>query len=247
MSRHQRHGAASTDMAITLSDAQKKAADIVASIAQKLGIDPRLAVADAYQESKLDVNAKGDYVNGTPTSFGLFQLHKGGELGNLTPDQAFDPTTNATTALGVFDNLDTQYSGGTLAAKAQRPAAPGQYATDVNALVASGAFDQWASGGSSAANGSSDGASSSGTTTSGSGSLKLLSTPIGDVSLPTSGLVRVSVIVVGFLLVVIGLHALTSNAQTPIGVIGQGVGNTADNAKRHVQKTGTAAATVASA
>lgn len=237
-------------MAITLTDAQKKVADTIAAVARSLGVDSRLAVADAYQESKLDPNAKGDYVNGSPTSFGLFQLHKGGELGSMTPTQAYDPTTNATTALSVFDQLDTKYSGGTLAAKAQRPANANQYASNVDALVASGAFDQWAGGSSGGVdsgigntNWMSGGVSDAGSST----DLKLFSTPLGDVKIPTSGVVRFAVIVVGFVVVVIGLHALTSNAATPIGVVGDGAKSSASSAKRITTKTGTSAATVAAA
>ncbi len=56
------------------------------------------------------------------TSFGLFQLHQGGELpAGWTPEQAFDPRANAEVALSVF----AQQNGsdpGQIAASAQRPA-----------------------------------------------------------------------------------------------------------------------------
>lgn len=105
-------------------------ADIVAQTAQQKGIDPYLALATAIQESKLNPQAVGD--NGT--SFGLFQLHQGGELGNLTADQAFDPQTNANVALSEFANMkasNPSLSGGAWAAASQRPANPTAYANSV--------------------------------------------------------------------------------------------------------------------
>lgn len=210
-------------MAITLSDAQRAVANKIATVARNLGIDPRLAVADAYQESKLNPQAVGD--NGT--SFGVFQLHKGGELGSLTPTQAFDVDTNSVTALSVFKKNQGTYSGGTLAAKSQRPADPIGYAASVDSLVASGSFDEFANGSTSSI------PSGSITTQDSSDSVKLFSLgPIGDVSLPKSGLVRFVVIAVGFSFVVVGLHALTTNAQTPVGVISDG----SSGAVSHVKK-----------
>jgi hypothetical protein len=51
------------------------------------------------------LHAQGDVVHGKPTSFGLYQLHQGGELGELTPEEAFDPTTNADVALTVVGQV----------------------------------------------------------------------------------------------------------------------------------------------
>jgi hypothetical protein len=72
-----------------------------------------------------------------PTSFGLFQLHEGGELGNMSARQAFDPIANAKIALAEFAKVakaHPDWSPGQIAAAAQRPANPGQYAAEVNAI-----------------------------------------------------------------------------------------------------------------
>lgn len=121
-------------MSIALSSSQLANAAIVARVAQSYGVNPNLAVATAYQESGLSNTAVGD--NGT--SFGLFQLHRGGELGNMSQAQAENPTTNASTALRVF--ADTQarnpnLSGGALAAASQRPANQAAYAASVDSLL----------------------------------------------------------------------------------------------------------------
>lgn len=108
----------------------------VVSTAQGLGVDPLTALADSLQESGLDPTAVGD----SGSSFGLFQLHRGGELGSLTPTQAFDPATNASVALGEFASVAKSSPGlspGALAAAAERPANPGPYAAAVNADYAS--------------------------------------------------------------------------------------------------------------
>jgi hypothetical protein len=107
---------------------------IIEEVAQAKGVTPTTAVADAYVESGLNPNAVGDH----GTSFGLYQLHEGGELGNLTPSQAFDPRTNAEVALTTMGQVEAQHpnwSPGAVAAAAQRPANPGAYAQQVNAEV----------------------------------------------------------------------------------------------------------------
>ncbi|HET9690998.1 MAG TPA: transglycosylase SLT domain-containing protein [Acidimicrobiales bacterium] len=112
------------------------AGSVVAAIeaaAAHYGVDPRLALADAQQESGLNPTSVGD----GGTSFGLYQLHQGGELGNLSPAQAFDPTTNADTALAVFAQVQARTPGaspGQIAALAERPANPSAYAASVNAI-----------------------------------------------------------------------------------------------------------------
>jgi hypothetical protein len=135
----------------------------VLQVAQEKGVDPLLALATAQQESGLTPTSKGDYEHGRPTSFGVFQLHEGGELGNLTPEQAYDPKTNANVALSEFaavqklsaakaladfskavrlatprathDQIMAQAATpGMIAALAQRPGNPLKYARDVNAL-----------------------------------------------------------------------------------------------------------------
>lgn len=91
---------------------------------------PNLAVATAIAESSLNPTAVGD--NGT--SYGLFQLHQGGELGNLSASQAFNPVTNSTTALSTMSQVAAANPGasaGQIAAAAQRPANPSAYASEV--------------------------------------------------------------------------------------------------------------------
>ncbi|MHB1701316.1 MAG: transglycosylase SLT domain-containing protein [Acidobacteriaceae bacterium] len=107
---------------------------IIDGVAQAKGVTPTTAVADAYVESGLNPKAVGDH----GTSFGLYQLHEGGELGNLTPSQAFNPRTNANVALSTMGQVQAQHpnwSPGAVAAAAQRPANPGAYAQQVNAEV----------------------------------------------------------------------------------------------------------------
>lgn len=84
------------------SGVDSNAVAAVIRAAQDTGVDPRLALAIAYTESGLNPGAQGDYEGGSPTSFGLFQLHIGGELDSsgLSPDQAMsDPYSNAHVAL----------------------------------------------------------------------------------------------------------------------------------------------------
>lgn len=110
-------------------------ADIITEVARSLGVPADLAIATAQVESGLDPNAVGD----SGTSFGLFQLHQGGELGSLTPQQAFDPRTNAQVALSEFAQVQQQHPGadpGWIAAWSQRPADPSGYASKVDAALA---------------------------------------------------------------------------------------------------------------
>ena len=105
---------------------------IIDQVAAQKGVNPNLAVATAEVESGLNPYSVGDQ----GTSFGLFQLHQGGELGSLTPSQAFDPTTNSQVALTEIASVASQYpylSPGAIAAKAQRPANQAAYAQSVNA------------------------------------------------------------------------------------------------------------------
>lgn len=105
---------------------------IVEKIATSLGVDPNLALATMKVESGGNPTAVGD----GGTSFGLFQLHEGGELGSMTAQQAFNPATNAQTALSQFAAVQaanpTLTDPGSIAAAAQRPANPGGYAAEVN-------------------------------------------------------------------------------------------------------------------
>ena len=69
--------------------------DTVHSMASQLGIPTKIVDSVIGVESNFSPTATGD--NGT--SFGIFQLHEGGQLGNLSAQQAYDPVTNARVAL----------------------------------------------------------------------------------------------------------------------------------------------------
>lgn len=134
------------------SDASKNA-QIVAKVAREMGMDPATAVASMLQESRGNAEAAGDYGNfaggkfhpmrkGAPgasaTSHGLFQLHKGGKLGSLTPEQAHNPELNARYALkemARLQKLHPSWSPGEVAAASQRPADQAGYAKSVNGLM----------------------------------------------------------------------------------------------------------------
>ena len=124
-------------MTTTYTQAQIKG--IITQVATADGISPALAIATAQQESGLNPYAVGDQ----GTSFGLYQLHIGGELGNLPGTlaqqeaEAQNPVLNAETALAQFEQTQkaTGLSGGALAAAAQRPANPSAYAAAINGLL----------------------------------------------------------------------------------------------------------------
>lgn len=105
----------------------------IRSVAGQLGVDANLALATAYRESGFDPTAVGDQ----GTSFGIYQLHRGGELGTLTQAQANDPTRNAQVSLSVVRSVAGKMPGaspGTIAAAAQRPADRAGYASAVDSL-----------------------------------------------------------------------------------------------------------------
>ena len=110
--------------------------------AKKIGLSPdstRAAVAAMLIESKGNPNAIGDH----GTSFGLFQLHRGGELTDALRDgrlknasEAFDPAKNAHVALAHFKQLEGKYRDpGALAAAAQGPKHAEEYAARVRSLL----------------------------------------------------------------------------------------------------------------
>lgn len=109
----------------------------IARAASELGVPLSVALAIANHESGLNPTAVGD--NGT--SFGLYQLHQGGELGAHTQAWADDPYNNARTALSEVARVARANPGkswGEIAVLAQRPAEsvrPG-YIADVNRQVA---------------------------------------------------------------------------------------------------------------
>lgn len=77
----------------------------VVRAAHQAGVDPVRAVAIALEESGGDPHAVGDQ----GSSYGLFQLHKGGALGSMpvtaAPGGAFDPYTNAMAVLPSWAKL----------------------------------------------------------------------------------------------------------------------------------------------
>lgn len=102
--------------------------------ANHFGLPPALCLADFWQECQGNVHAVGD----GGTSFGPFQLHEGGELGDLTPAQAENLNIACSIALGHFaavKAIEPGLVGGALAAAAQRPADPQVYADEVNTLM----------------------------------------------------------------------------------------------------------------
>jgi len=104
----------------------------VVDVAERHGVDPNLAVAMMLVESGGDNRAVGD----GGTSFGLFQLHRGGMLteAGLSRDQAFDPRVNAEVSIGHLAEIDQNYADpGRAAAASQRPAHRQEYARRVNA------------------------------------------------------------------------------------------------------------------
>lgn len=122
--------------------------------ALQYGVDPRLALADAEVESGLDPTAVGD----EGTSFGLYQLHEGGELGNLSPAEAFNPSINANTALSVFGSVAAANPGadpGLIAYLAERPANKAAYVSAVDKVYNSPSFLPQVPGGSSTGSNSS--------------------------------------------------------------------------------------------
>lgn len=109
--------------------------DIVDKAAAAQHVPKELAEAATQLESGGNPYAVGDH----GTSFGLFQLHRGGELGNLTPEQAFNPWTNANVALHEFAHVMQVHpevtDPGQIAALAQRPADPSGYASRIDVIL----------------------------------------------------------------------------------------------------------------
>lgn len=110
-------------------------AKVVADVARQLGVDPVLAVATMLTESG---GNNREHTGDGGTSFGLFQLHEGGELpkdwypGQPNHEKAFDPRENAQIALSYFAKLKDTYSGSLLAFKSQRPADQAKYEARIN-------------------------------------------------------------------------------------------------------------------
>lgn len=106
----------------------------IADVARQLGIPLEVALAVGYHESGLNPTAIGD--NGT--SFGIYQLHEGGELGTMTRAQAFNVYKNAGRSLPIIAKVSSEHPSwtwGQKAAAAQRPADQGAYAAAVDSIL----------------------------------------------------------------------------------------------------------------
>ncbi len=107
---------------------------VISQIATYYQIPTCLALAMGWEESKWNVNEVGD--NGT--SYGIYQLHVGGELGNIPISLAYNPWINALISLGHVSNI---YHGnphqdlGSIAAQAQRPYNPVAYANAIDTYI----------------------------------------------------------------------------------------------------------------
>jgi hypothetical protein len=109
--------------------------DIITLEARKWGIDPRLALAMARQESGLDPHAVGDQGH----SIGLFQLNDQGMGFGLTPAQRQDPWLNADIALRSLASSRGRYPDpGQWAAASQKPFDPVGYAAKIDAALGIG-------------------------------------------------------------------------------------------------------------
>lgn len=101
--------------------------------ARKYGADVVVFVATAIRESNLTWDALGDFdANGQPTSFGPFQHHRGGALGNRSPAWAMSPAAVEERAQ-VF--AAARAHTGADAAAIQRPRDPQKYAAAVNGYL----------------------------------------------------------------------------------------------------------------
>jgi len=76
----------------------------IASAAAGYNVPAWIPIDIAQTESSLNPQALGDYTNGKPTSFGLFQLHWGGQGTGYTEQQLFDPVLNSQIAMVPIAN-----------------------------------------------------------------------------------------------------------------------------------------------
>lgn len=114
-----------------ISSEQKTLIEMIIHESVVAHVDPVLAVSMAILESALNPQAVGDNF----TSFGLYQLHKGGELGIMTETEAFDPVKNTRVALAFLKKFEKpDLNPGEWAAASQRPKHPEIYAYTVNLM-----------------------------------------------------------------------------------------------------------------
>lgn len=97
--------------------------------ARRFGADPVLFVATSMRESNLNWDAVGD----GGTSFGPFQHHRGGALGNHSPEWAMSPA-GVDERAAVFAAAKAR--SGADAAAIQRPKDPAGYARSVDGYLA---------------------------------------------------------------------------------------------------------------
>lgn len=126
---------------------------VITTVANQLGIDPRLALAIAQHESGLNPNiaVMDHHADGSPAGYsvGLYQLNDNGEGAGMSIAQRKDPWTNAQIALRVVAAVakaHPDWSPGQIAAAAQRPADPTGYAKSVNTLYAANNFQPTVAG-----------------------------------------------------------------------------------------------------
>lgn len=133
-------GAATNDLQIQGGDVTgsgNDVVDLITRVARELGVDPKLALAIAQQESGLNPMAIGDGGH----SVGLFQLNDAGEGAGMSVAARQDAETNARIALtqvAAVAREHPDWTPGQIAAAAQRPADQAGYAQKVNALYQGG-------------------------------------------------------------------------------------------------------------
>lgn len=109
-------------------------ASVISRVARSYNIPPEVALALGMYESGLDPTRIGDQ----GSSFGIYQLHQGGELGKHDQRWAFNVENNAKQALGVVAQVRAQHPDwdwGSVVAAAQRPADQAAEAAAVNSIV----------------------------------------------------------------------------------------------------------------
>lgn len=131
---HPGDGGAGTSKAKQKSGGKQTVAQIIAEVAKSYGIPPAVALSIASQESGLNPDAVGD----GGTSFGIYQLHEGGELGSHSEAWAENVKNNAETALREVAEVranEPDANWGKVAADAQRPKDRAGYAASVDSIL----------------------------------------------------------------------------------------------------------------
>jgi hypothetical protein len=128
--------------AFGLAGSQLSSANIVASVAKSLGVNPILALATAMQESGLTATRRilDHYASGAPAGYstGLFQLNQYGEGAGLTIAQLLDPTLNAKIALAAFARVAKMSPQAALNAFSRAVRASGVHATHADIMAVAG-------------------------------------------------------------------------------------------------------------